>query len=416
MSLTTLKRRVGRGLSNSGLSNSKTALKSFDAYPKTIDDFAVKTSAGGLISLFSMVCIALLFLGELNHYLTTKVQDRLIIDTTLSQRLKIELDVTMHHLPCSQLGVDVMDVSGESQHEVSDNITKQRLDKNGNYISADVNDGAGLSVDGLPEQDMLDRALQRRNRGMQHAKLILPDDYCGSCYGAETEEMKCCNTCDEAQQAIKDAGIYVPDNIEQCVREGKEDHLEAGWDEGCRVRGYVEVKKVAGNIHIAPGHSAETGRAHVHDIRRFPVEKFNSSFTVHRLQFGNSYPGLINPLDGTSRVAQQGSTMFQHFLKMVPTVYEKLDGENIETNQFSYTVHERVIDVAGGDGGLPGVFFNLEMSAIKVVMTEERRSLARFLTSVCAIVGGVFTVAGLVDATIYRSSRAIQSAQNNKAN
>lgn len=34
-------------------------------------------------------------------------------------------------------------------------------------------------------------------------------------------------------------------------------------------------------------------------------------------------------------------------------------------------------------------------------MTEERSTFLHFLTSVCAIVGGVFTVAGILDSLLY---------------
>ncbi|TPP67656.1 Endoplasmic reticulum-Golgi intermediate compartment protein 3 [Fasciola gigantica] len=37
------------------------------------------------------------------------------------------------------------------------------------------------------------------------------------------------------------------------------------------------------------------------------------------------------------------------------------------------------------------------------------RSLLHFFTNTCAIIGGVFTVASLVDAFIYRSTCAIRS-------
>lgn len=43
-----------------------------------------------------------------------------------------------------------------------------------------------------------------------------------------------------------------------------------------------------------------------------------------------------------------------------------------------------------------------------VQLTEHRRSLAHFLTGVCAIVGGIFTVAGMIDAILYQSSRALK--------
>jgi hypothetical protein len=40
---------------------------------------------------------------------------------------------------------------------------------------------------------------------------------------------------------------------------------------------------------------------------------------------------------------------------------------------------------------------------LKTVRIQSRKSLAHFLTSTCAIVGGVLTVAGIVDAAVYQS-------------
>lgn len=45
------------------------------------------------------------------------------------------------------------------------------------------------------------------------------------------------------------------------------------------------------------------------------------------------------------------------------------------------------------------------------------RPLSTFLVSLCAIIGGVFTVASLIDSLIYHSSRAIQhKVEMNKYN
>jgi hypothetical protein len=49
-----------------------------------------------------------------------------------------------------------------------------------------------------------------------------------------------------------------------------------------------------------------------------------------------------------------------------------------------------------------------DLSPIMVKFTEYRPSLAHFLTSMCAIIGGVFTIAGLVDSFIYHGMRSIK--------
>ncbi|CAG7734843.1 unnamed protein product [Allacma fusca] len=107
--------------------------------------------------------------------------------------------------------------------------------------------------------------------------------------------------------------------------------------------------------------------------------------------------------------------MFQYYLKIVPMTYEKLDGTSIFTNQFSTTRHQKVVSSFSGEAGMPGVFFSYEISPIMVKMTEKSRSFGHFATGVCAIIGGVFTVAGLIDSTIYKSSKVLKKLEIGKA-
>ena len=51
------------------------------------------------------------------------------------------------------------------------------------------------------------------------------------------------------------------------------------------------------------------------------------------------------------------------------------------------------------------MFVNYELSPLRVRIYERRRSLGHFLTNCCAIIGGVITVAGLVDSLMYRLSQ-----------
>lgn len=57
---------------------------------------------------------------------------------------------------------------------------------------------------------------------------------------------------------------------------------------------------------------------------------------------------------------------------------------------------------------MPGVFFSYEISPLMVKYTEKKESFGHFATNICAIIGGVFTVAGLIDTFLYHSIRAIQ--------
>ncbi|CAI7852031.1 unnamed protein product, partial [Closterium sp. NIES-53] len=75
--------------------------------------------------------------------------------------------------------------------------------------------------------------------------------------------------------------------------------------------------------------------------------------------------------------------------------------------QFSVTEHFRPAP-SHDQQSLPGVFFFYDLSPIKVQYSERYTSFLHFLTNVCAIVGGIFTVTGMVDAFIYHSQRAIK--------
>lgn len=99
----------------------------------------------------------------------------------------------------------------------------------------------------------------------------------------------------------------------------------------------------------------------------------------------------------------------QYYLKVVPTTYVTLKNSTIMSNQYSVTEHyvEPQPQMAA-NGQLPGIFFFYDLSPIKVRYYEEKRPFLAFLTSTCAIVGGVFTVSGIIDATLFSAQRVVR--------
>lgn len=49
-----------------------------------------------------------------------------------------------------------------------------------------------------------------------------------------------------------------------------------------------------------------------------------------------------------------GGIMYQYFIKVVPTLYRRLNNETMGTNQFAVTKHQRPVRSASGEHGLPG--------------------------------------------------------------
>lgn len=85
---------------------------------------------------------------------------------------------------------------------------------------------------------------------------------------------RCCNTCEDVREAYRKKGwaFNSPEGIEQCNREGWTAKMKAQEKEGCQVFGYLEVNKVQGNFHFAPGKSFQ--QHHVHGRHRLSAEEF----------------------------------------------------------------------------------------------------------------------------------------------
>lgn len=49
------------------------------------------------------------------------------------------------------------------------------------------------------------------------------------------------------------------------------------------------------------------------------------------------------------------------------------------------------------------LLFNYELSPITVQFFQDKENFFEFLVHICAIIGGIFTIAGIVDSLIHRS-------------
>ena len=66
--------------------------------------------------------------------------------------------------------------------------------------------------------------------------------------------------------------------------------------------------------------------------------------------------------------------------------------------------------------GLPAIFFRYELSPVKLRYTMSYKAWSEFFVEVCAITGGMFVVAGIVESLLRNTVGAIGISSDSKRN
>jgi hypothetical protein len=222
------------------------------------------------------------------------------------------------------------------------------------------------------------------------------------------------------------------------LQESVEDMEEAGFHplthlthragEGCQVSGGVLISRVPGSLRLSAqspqaAHSFDplmmNATHHVSALlfvpprfdRASPIE-WSSQLTTHSL--GTiSDPGEAGLRQDTFVMHEQATTL-KHYLTVVPQRRLTADGQVSDTFQYSTNYNEfRPPNLKPHAADpmqrlVPNAVFTYGISPYRVVHREEAASLGSFITQLCAIIGGVFTVFGLIDGVLYHGAKAIK--------
>ena len=180
-----------------------------------------------------------------------------------------------------------------------------------------------------------------------------------------------------------------------------------GHTEGCLIYGAVAAEKVPGTLRI-------TAKSKWHD---FVAQHIDLSHTVHHLSFGDLTHVLQNEFEhidfheyeGLRYISTLGGKYFQsdgskmthhHYAKVVKTKFKLMDqippsmrGHEL----FQYTASSHQYE---DFTHVPSVKVSFDFSPMTLYFKEHATPLYKFLTSVCAIVGGAVTVFSMVNSVV----------------
>ncbi|NWH82825.1 ERGI2 protein, partial [Piaya cayana] len=320
-------------------------MKELDAFPKVPESYVETTASGGTVSLIAFTTIAFLTIMEFTVYQDTWMKYEYEVDKDFTSKLRINIDITVA-MKCQYVGADVLDLA-ETMVASADGLIYEPV-----------------IFDLSPQQKEWQRMLQVIQSRLQEEHSLQDVIFKSAFKSGST-----------AQPPREDNSLKSPD--------------------ACRIHGHLYVNKVAGNFHITVGKAIPHPRGHAHLAALVSHESYNFSHRIDHLSFGELIPGIINPLDGTEKIASDHNQMFQYFITVVPT---KLHTYKIsaETHQFSVTERERVINHAAGSHGVSGIFMKYDISSLMVTVTEEHMPFWQFLVRLCGIIGGIFSTTGIL--------------------
>lgn len=301
-------------------------------------------SDSGAFSIQSRPCqfslfpaIFYLLYTEARYNFQTIVTERVHVNGTSSRGLEVDFDITLPNIPCNLLSIDANDPTGQPQSlhlDKSHHVWKHR-------VKVDEVTG-GLEFRGrrtklepgstFLDEEQLKAALQNIDIKFKDEDESSEEDECGSCYGAG-EEDECCNNCEDVKRAYQKKGWQLKDikNVKQCQHELKKGNEDG---EGCNVHGLVALDSGGGSFHLAPSREMSDALSEKGDAKDMAewfnnmihraFEDWNVTHTIHKIRFGDSYPGHVHQLDGKTRAITDGHGMYQYYFKVRQEVVAKM--------------------------------------------------------------------------------------------
>lgn len=289
----------------------------------------------------------LLFIAEFRTFMKIKTSSEMLVDTSHSQELlKINMDLVINRIPCSIISLDVQDVMGTHSLNVHGKLVKNRVDQNGNLIS-----------------------LYNEPKEIGHTH--------------------------EAHSDVPQP------NYEQLKREIQN-------KEGCQLFGNISVLRVPGNFHISSHAYGKTIARLINEN----IFKYDISHKVNHISFGDESDiqlikakfnvGNLNPLDGISRIKKgEADKIYEYYLKVVPTNYVDINNQSYDVNQFTSNSNEVPVNMM-----TPTIYFRYDIAPILVRFEQYKESFFEFFVQICAIIGGIYSVIGIIDILVNRLFRS----------
>lgn len=235
----------------------------------------------------------------------------------------------------------------------------------------------------------LANAEEEYEKWLEEKGLPNPNPFAKSISLKETHEL--------AEDALREKGSDYDHILKRASKINKRAFIDEDHP-GCQLTGYLLATRAPANFHIE-------ARSNHHDI--VPTMA-NLSHIVHHLSFGvpftrsliekgwTSAPKDLVPklfsMNNNAYLIEHKHQSYHHHLQIITHLID-FQYKEIKAYQFLYQSHLSHYD----DDKIPEARFSYDLSPIALTYRKEKRAFYSYVTSIVAIVGGTFTVLGLMD-------------------
>ena len=175
---------------------------------------------------------------------------------------------------------------------------------------------------------------------------------------------------------------------------------------GCQLAGSLHMNRVPGHFFIqaqSATHSLDSHMANLsHEIHHLSFESEDWDRSLETGVVPDNFEKSIAPMDGNVYITDELHEAYHHYIKLVSSnarFYQML-----QSSQLSFYGADKV----------PETKFVLDISPIAVRYRKQYRAWYDYLTSLMAIIGGVFTVVGMIEAVLRVTTKRIARQQHSK--
>eukprot|EP00571_Detonula_confervacea_P011476 CAMPEP_0172303988 /NCGR_PEP_ID=MMETSP1058-20130122/5450_1 /TAXON_ID=83371 /ORGANISM="Detonula confervacea, Strain CCMP 353" /LENGTH=496 /DNA_ID=CAMNT_0013015031 /DNA_START=178 /DNA_END=1668 /DNA_ORIENTATION=- len=188
---------------------------------------------------------------------------------------------------------------------------------------------------------------------------------------------------------------------------------------GCQLSGFLLVDRAPGNFHIQAQSKGHDLAAHMTNVSHIINHlSFGKPFSKYFIKEGlkNTPPGFLEttrPFDGNVYVTRNEHEAHHHYLKVITTDFDGDKQKVAKKNKAFYKPPEpsRAYQILQSSqlslyqaDIVPEAKFTYDLSPIAVSYSKKYRAWYDYFTSLMAIIGGTFTVVGMMESGIHSIS------------